>query len=166
LLIGYFYILDSLCPRRGTYTSQPCKYYIANKNHYHVYLQLTREINPEEIVISRTAIASLLLTVLALPGNGYAATLSHAIAIHNGQFVPAQLELPPGVKIKLTITNEDALPAEFESFDLSREIIIPVHQAVTVFIGPLRAGRYEFFNDFNPDMRGTITVKSLAEETN
>jgi hypothetical protein len=28
-----------------------------------------------------------------------------------------------------------------------------------VFIGPLRAGRYEFFDDFHPSSRGHIVAK-------
>jgi plastocyanin len=87
-----------------------------------------------------------------------------SIVIRNHQFVPSQLELPPGVKVKMTIGNEDALPAEFESYDLSREIIVPVNQTVTIFVGPLKAGQYEFFNDFNPAMRGSIIVKPVNEE--
>jgi plastocyanin len=114
-------------------------------------------------VTGHTAIAGLLFTVLTLPGTGLAAVLSQSIAIHNHQFIPARLELPPGIKVKLTITNEDALPAEFESVDLSREIIVPVNQAVTVFVGPLGVGQYEFFNDFNPAMRGQIIVKPVND---
>jgi plastocyanin len=89
-----------------------------------------------------------------------------SITIRNLKFEPGQLVLPPGVKVKLTITNEDTVPAEFESYDLSREIIVPVKQTVTVFVGPLSSGRYEFFNDFNPVMRGTIIVTSVNAERN
>lgn len=114
----------------------------------------------------RSAVANFLFFVVTMPGTVMAAAPIQAIAIHKEGFVPAQLELPPGVKVKLTITNEGDLPAEFESFDLSREIIVPVHRSVTIFVGPLRAGRYEFFNDFNPAMRGNITVKPANEEMN
>lgn len=117
-------------------------------------------------MIFRSAVAYLLFVVLTTPSPAMAAASTQAIAIHKGGFVPAQLELPAGVKVKLTITNEDDLPAEFESIDLSREIVIPVHRSVTLFVGPLRAGRYEFFNDFNPDMRGVITVKPIHEGMN
>jgi len=117
-------------------------------------------------VFGRGVVANLLFFVMVMPGPATAAAPTQAIAIHKDGFVPAQLELPPGVKVKLTITNEGDLPVEFESFDLSREIIVPVHRSVTIFVGPLRAGRYEFFNDFNPAMRGNITVKPANEEMN
>ena len=32
-------------------------------------------------------------------------------------------------------------------------------QAVVVFIGPLRPGSYEFFDDFNPSARGHIVAR-------
>jgi plastocyanin len=107
---------------------------------------------------------ALFCSLLTLPGIALADAASRSIAIRDHQFVPSQMELPPGVKVKLTISNEDALPAEFESYDLSREIIVPVKQSVTVFVGPLKAGQYEFFNDFNPAMRGMIMVKPTGGE--
>lgn len=114
----------------------------------------------------RTVVAVLLSAVLAMPSLGLADTPSLSIAIRDHQFVPAQLNIEAGVKVKLALTNHDPLPAEFESFDLSREVIMPVKQTVTVFIGPLKAGRYEFFNDFNHDMQGTITVTPAGERGN
>lgn len=109
------------------------------------------------------AVASfLLLAVLTLPAGSWADVPSQSIAIRDGRFVPAQLELPAGVKVKLVIANEETLPAEFESFDLSREIIVPAGRSVAVFVGPLDAGRYEFFNDFNRAMQGSIIVKTLS----
>ena len=117
-------------------------------------------------MLGRAAAIALLIIAVTMPGMALAAESTQSIAIRKQQFVPEQLVLPQGVKVKLTISNEDALPAEFESYDLSREIIVPVNQAVTVFVGPLSAGRYEFFNDFNPGMRGTIIVKPLNGERN
>ncbi|MEJ2554225.1 MAG: cupredoxin domain-containing protein [Gammaproteobacteria bacterium] len=111
----------------------------------------------------RAVVASLLSAVLILPGLGLADTATLSIVIRDQQFLPSQLKLPAGVKAKLAITNDGPLPAEFESFDLSREVVLPVKHTVMVFIGPLKAGRYEFFNDFNHDMRGTITVTPAGE---
>jgi plastocyanin domain-containing protein len=118
------------------------------------------------LVIFRSVVAYFLFIVLTTPSPAMAAAPTRAISIHKGGFVPSHLELPAGVKVKLTITNADDFPAEFESIDLSREIIVPVQRSVTVFVGPLRAGRYEFFNDFNPVMRGVITVKPVNEGMN
>jgi plastocyanin len=75
-------------------------------------------------------------------------------------FAPAELHVPAGVKVELHIVNHDDLPAEFESTDLSREIVVPAHKDVKVFIGPLDAGRYRFFNDFHPESQGFVVVDS------
>ncbi len=81
------------------------------------------------------------------------------ITIHNAQFEPRELVIAPGVRTPILIRNQDAIPAEFESYDLSREVVVPAHGEVSVFVGPAEAGRYEFFNDFNHDMKGAIVVK-------
>ena len=80
------------------------------------------------------------------------------LAISNGQFAPRELHLPAGVKVKLLIRNDDGLPAEFESYDLSREIVVPQRAQVTTYVGPLKPGRYRFFNDFKPAMQGEVVV--------
>ena len=73
-------------------------------------------------------------------------------------FAPAEIHVPAGVKVELHIVNDDDLPAEFESTDLSREIVVPAHKDVKVFIGPLDAGRYRFFNDFHQESQGFVVV--------
>jgi len=93
-----------------------------------------------------------------------AATLSAAdtapleIGIKAQAFVPAEIHVPAGVKVQLHIVNSDDLPAEFESTDLSREIVVPAHKDVKVYIGPLDAGRYRFFNDFHQESQGWVVV--------
>ncbi|HEY3644837.1 MAG TPA: cupredoxin domain-containing protein [Gammaproteobacteria bacterium] len=80
------------------------------------------------------------------------------IEIKAQAFAPAEIHVPAGVKIELHIVNDDALPAEFESTDLSREIVVPAHKDVKVYIGPLDAGRYRFFNDFHQQSEGYVVV--------
>ena len=84
------------------------------------------------------------------------------ISIHNAQFEPRELLIAPGVRTQVVIRNQDAIPAEFESYDLSREVVVPAHGEVSFFVGPAEPGRYEFFNDFNRDMKGAIVVKPAA----
>jgi plastocyanin len=80
------------------------------------------------------------------------------IDIQAQAFAPAEIHVPAGVKVELHIVNHDGLPAEFESTDLSREIVVPAHRDVKVFIGPLDAGRYRFFNDFHQESEGFVVV--------
>jgi plastocyanin len=84
------------------------------------------------------------------------------LAIHDSQFEPKQLDLPAGNKIRLVVQNQDGLPAEFESYDLSREVVVPGHGEAAIYVGPLQPGTYQFFNDFNHDMQGLIVVKPDA----
>jgi|HubBroStandDraft_5_1064220.scaffolds.fasta_scaffold86530_2 hypothetical protein len=78
-------------------------------------------------------------------------------------FSPQELQVPAGVKVQLVIKNNDDLPAEFESYDLSREIVVPAHGQVKVFIGPLDAGRYRFFNDFHQESEGWVVVAAAGK---
>ncbi|MGH8739028.1 MAG: cupredoxin domain-containing protein [Burkholderiales bacterium] len=80
------------------------------------------------------------------------------LSIAKREFSPKELVLPAGVKVKLEIRNEDAIPAEFESNDLSREVIVPGHLKVVIYVGPLKPGRYRFFNDFYPAAEGWVVV--------
>jgi hypothetical protein len=80
------------------------------------------------------------------------------LEIKNQAFVPQELSVPAGVKVQLVVRNDDDLPAEFESYDLSREIVVPAHGQVKVYIGPLDPGRYRFFNDFHQESEGWVDV--------
>lgn len=90
----------------------------------------------------------------------WADTPTTELTIRNQQFTVQELSVPANVKIKLLITNQDSLPAEFESYDLSREVVVPGHSSVTVYIGPLDPGRYNFFNDFNHAAQGWVVVSA------
>jgi plastocyanin len=73
------------------------------------------------------------------------------LVIRDHKFVPAEVKVPAGKKIKLLIENQDATAEEFESYELSREKVVPARGTVTVFVGPLKPGRYPFFGDFHKD---------------
>src|SRR5262245_50288149 len=102
----------------------------------------------------RLGIAVLLLWPVPVLADDY------GISIKDHQFVPADLTVPANQKVKVTIKNLDPTPAEFESYDLNREKVVGANSEIIVFIGPLGAGHYEFFDDFRRDTtKGTITVK-------
>jgi hypothetical protein len=84
----------------------------------------------------------------------------YVLTLKNNKFVPQELTIPAKQKVKITVKNEDATPAEFESFDLNREKIIAPHGQVVVVVGPLDAGTYTFFDEFHKDTAtGTLIVK-------
>ena len=100
-----------------------------------------------------------LLTFLFAASASAADTPTANLAIRNRAFEPSELSVPAGQKIELHVRNDDAAASEFESHELHREKIVPPGQEIVVYIGPLRAGRYEFFDDFNPKSRGHIVAK-------
>ena len=71
------------------------------------------------------------------------------LVIKNHRFEPAELKVPSGQRIKLTVHNQDSTPEEFESHSLNREKIIPGGAKASIFIGPLKPGRYTFFGEYN-----------------
>src|SRR5690349_25036762 len=94
----------------------------------------------------------------APPAHGEEPT--YTLTIKDHRFAPTELEIPAGKKIALVVKNLDPTAEEFESVELHREKVVAGGQEITVYIGPLRPGRYEFFGDFNPQTaRGTLVVK-------
>jgi len=84
----------------------------------------------------------------------------YELLIKDHQFVPPELEIPAGVKVKLLVKNQDVTPEEFESYELNREKIVPGNSEITVYIGPLNPGTYGFFGDFHQDTaQGKLIVK-------
>ncbi len=82
------------------------------------------------------------------------------LTIKGKAFEPNELTVPAGQKITLTVKNLNATPSEFESSDLNREKVVTGGSTITVFIGPLRPGSYEFFDDFSADTpHGHIIAK-------
>lgn len=82
------------------------------------------------------------------------------LRIRDHLFYPAELLLPANQKIKLLVINEDPTPEEFESYELNREKVILGNSKTVIFIGPLVAGEYPFFGEFNMSTaQGKIIVR-------
>jgi plastocyanin len=71
------------------------------------------------------------------------------LVIKNHVFEPAELKVPAGRRVKLVVHNQDSTPEEFESHSLNREKVIPAGAKGTVFIGPLKPGRYTFVGEYH-----------------
>ena len=107
----------------------------------------------------RCAVLSLVL-ILATQANLAAQEATYTLVIKDHSFQPTEIEVPAGQKIALIVKNDDPTPEEFESTELRREKVVPGGEQITVYIGPLKPGRYEFFGDFNPKTaRGLIIAK-------
>lgn len=105
-------------------------------------------------------IITLSLAISFFVAPALAETPVYEIAIKDHKFNPAILEIPSGQKVKLLIKNQDTTPEEFESHELNREKVIAGNSEGVVFVGPLDAGEYPFFGEFNPKTaQGRLIVK-------
>ncbi|HXT79299.1 MAG TPA: cupredoxin domain-containing protein [Acetobacteraceae bacterium] len=109
----------------------------------------------------RFLLASLFALLLApLVPAAYAADPQvFTLTLHETQFEPAELTVPANQKIELQVVNQTKGPVEFESHDLHREKVVTAGRRVSLSIGPLNPGSYEFFNDFNPKVRGHLIAR-------
>jgi plastocyanin len=89
------------------------------------------------------------LTSLLLAASASAAETEALLVIKDHRFEPAELKLPAGQRVKLVVHNQDATPEEFESHSLNREKVIPAGAKATIYIGPLKPGRYAFIGEYN-----------------
>lgn len=94
-------------------------------------------------------VALLAASISLLCGSAQAADAEVQLVIKNHRFEPAELKVPAGQRVKLVVHNQDSTPEEFESHPLNREKVIPAGAKATIFIGPLKAGRYDFFGEYN-----------------
>ena len=81
-----------------------------------------------------------------------------ALAIRDHRFAPAEITVPANAKVKLVVDNQDAAPEEFDSHALNREKVIPGRSKATIFIGPLKPGRYPFMGEFNASTAQGVVV--------
>lgn len=109
--------------------------------------------------MSRSALLRLAL-ILAFGAPAAAQEPSYTLVVKDHRFQPGDIEIPADKKIALIVKNDDPTPEEFESTELRREKVVAGRDQITVYIGPLKPGTYEFFGDFNPaTARGHIVVK-------
>jgi plastocyanin len=89
-----------------------------------------------------------------------AAEPEQLLVIKNHRFEPAEFTVPAGQRIKLVVHNQDSTPEEFESKPLNREKLVAAGAKATIFIGPLKAGRYDFVGEYNETTaKGTVVVQ-------
>src|ERR1700751_1826984 len=99
------------------------------------------------------------LFILAFAARALADDPTFPILLKNNQFVPSEVQIPAGVKVKLVVRNENSTTSEFESIQFHREKVVAPGQEIIVFVGPLDPGSYDFFDDFHPETRGHLIVK-------
>ena len=82
------------------------------------------------------------------------------IKLLKGHFEPQTLTVPAGQPLVLSVSNVTDKTAEFESFKLNREKVVEPGQTITVRVGPLSPGSYDFYDDFNQSVpQGSIVAR-------
>jgi hypothetical protein len=101
------------------------------------------------------ALLSSLLPLWALAADGEV-----ALVIRDHRFDPAEIRVPADQKIRVLVHNQDSTPEEFESYELNREKLIAPGAKASIFIGPLKPGRYPFFGEFHEKTaRGAVIAE-------
>jgi plastocyanin len=114
------------------------------------------------MIAAKNSISGALLAIglVLAASTAWAEDYNAKLVIRDHKFEPVELTVPAGQKIKLLVDNQDATPEEFESNELNREKIVTGKGTITVFLGPLDAGRYPFFGDFHQETaQGVLIVK-------
>ena len=107
----------------------------------------------------KTFILSLITLLLSF-NIASAETKEFKIIIKDNLFIPSETKIPAGERVRLVIDNQDNTPEEFESRDLNREKIISGNSMGIVYVGPVTAGSYKYFGEFNEaTAQGTIIAE-------
>jgi hypothetical protein len=105
------------------------------------------------------AIAAAVASAFATPPATAQDAAQVSISYANGHFEPAEPSAPADRPLVLHVRNTSAKSIEFESKSLRVEKVVAAGSAGVMNLRPLKPGRYEFFDDFAPEVRGTLVVK-------
>ena len=111
--------------------------------------------------MSRFVVAVVVSVALAaLASSARADDPSFNLTLKDHHFSPQGLTIPANTRVRLVVKNLDSTPAEFESDEFTAEKVVPAGGEITVFVGPLKPGSYEFHDEYHEDESKThLTVK-------
>jgi plastocyanin domain-containing protein len=110
-------------------------------------------------MISRRHAGLAVAIAAAMVGPAAADDFETSVVIKDHVFTPMEIKVPAGVRVILTVDNQDPTPEEFESPELKVEKVIPGGSKGKVQFGPLEAGTYLFIGEFNQKTaRGVVTA--------
>jgi hypothetical protein len=111
-------------------------------------------------VVTRRSIGGLFVALgLAFGGAALAQYATVEVTVKDKKFEPVEIKAPANARIVIHVTNRDATAMEFESKSLKVEKVIAANGEGILRVGPLKPGKYEFFDDFNSSNRGTLVVE-------
>lgn len=107
---------------------------------------------------TRRSLGLALAGLLLASGAAFAADPEVTLVIKDHRFDPAEVKVKAGERVKLVVHNQDSTPEEFDSHSLNREKVVPGGQKGTVYIGPLKPGRYPFIGEYNEKTAQGVVV--------
>jgi len=103
---------------------------------------------PAVYALAASAIA--VVALLAVPAQVRSADeFEVTITIKDHKFDPAEIKVPAGKAVKLTVKNLDATAEEFESKTLKVEKIIAGDGTGVIRLKPLAKGSHKFFGEYH-----------------
>lgn len=125
----------------------------------HLPSRLPRRASAQLPALAMLLVALLLAALLPRPAAA-SDMPSYDLTLDNGKLIPEVLEVKAGEKFVIQLHNAGNTPAEFESNSLRKEKVLAPGVKSFVVIHPLRAGSYDFFDDFHlPDARGKVVAE-------
>jgi plastocyanin len=95
------------------------------------------------------AIAATLCAMALAATPASSAAPETTLVIKDHRFEPAEVKVPANTRVRLVVHNQDASAEEFESHALKVEKVIAGGAKASIFVGPLKPGRYEFVGEFH-----------------
>lgn len=80
------------------------------------------------------------------------------LVARDGRLYPDRLEVPAGVKLRLTLRNEGKVPVEIENLELRVEKVLAPDAASVVTIQPLKPGSYTIIDEFHAETGKMLLV--------
>ena len=113
------------------------------------------------VITMRELILAALCAIAVLPISRSQAQQATEVQVtySKGQFQPSELRAPADKPITVRVKNLDAKAMEFESKSLRVEKVVAANSEGVINVRPLKAGRYEFYDDFNEKARGALVVQ-------
>jgi hypothetical protein len=81
------------------------------------------------------------------------------ITVQGKKFQPSEVRAPANKPIVLRVKNMDPASIEFESKTMRVEKVIAANSEAVIRVRALKAGKYEFFDEFNESNRGTLIAE-------
>jgi len=107
--------------------------------------------------MTRIILAASLLLCLAAPAQADDPTQVELI-IKDHHFFPAEIHVPAGKPVLITVRNQDETAEEFDSTALKVEKVVAGGNYGTVRLRPLAHGQYPFMGEYHPDTAEGVVI--------